>query len=145
MDLRALRYFIAVIEAGSLSRAAHSLYVAQPALTAQIKKLEAELGAQLLERSHAGVSPTPAGTQLYEDARRLLSDAEAMRERIKRLPQGIEGSVTIAVPFLLTTLLLGPVIARPTCSCWLHSMPFRPRWCRSASRFTLTPRWHLRR
>ena len=112
MDLRALRYFIAVIEAGSLSRAAHSLYVAQPALTAQIKKLEAELGAQLLERSHAGVSPTPAGTQLYEDARRLLSDAEAMRERIKRLPQGIEGSVTIAVPFLLTTLLLGPVIAR---------------------------------
>ena len=41
MDLRALRYFIAVLEAGSLSRAAHSLYVAQPALTAQIKKLKA--------------------------------------------------------------------------------------------------------
>ena len=112
MDLRALRYFIAVIDAGSLSRAAHSLYVAQPALTAQIKKLEGELGAQLLERSHTGVSPTPAGTQLYEDARRLLSDADAMRERIKRLPQGIEGSVTVAVPFLLTTLLMGPVIAR---------------------------------
>ena len=112
MDLRALRYFIAVVEVGSLSRAAHSLYVAQPALTAQIKKLEAELGAQLLERSHAGVTPTPAGTQLYQDARRLLSDAEAMGERIRRLPQGPEGSVTIAVPFLLTTLLLGPVIAQ---------------------------------
>ena len=112
MDLRALRYFIAVVEVGSLSRAAHSLYVAQPALTAQIKKLEAELGAQLLERSHAGVTPTPAGTQLYQDARRLLSDAEAMGERIRRLPQGPEGSVTIAVPFLLTTLLLRPVIAQ---------------------------------
>ena len=99
MDLRALRYFIAVLEAGSLSRAAHSLYVAQPALTAQIKKLEGELGAQLLERSHAGVTPTPAGAQLYEDARRLLSDADAMRERIQRLPQGPEGSVTIALPF----------------------------------------------
>lgn len=111
MDLRALRYFIAVVEAGSLSRAAHSLYVAQPALTAQIKKLESELGTQLLERSHAGVAPTPAGTQLYEDARRLLSDAQALSERIRRLPQGPEGSVTIAVPFLLTTLLLGPVIA----------------------------------
>lgn len=111
MDLRALRYFITVLEAGSLSRAAHSLYVAQPALTAQIKKLEAELGTQLLERSHAGVTPTPAGNQLYEDARRLLSDADAMCERLQRLPQGPEGSVTIAMPFLLTSLLMGPVIA----------------------------------
>ena len=93
------------------SRAAHSLYVAQPALTAQIKKLEAELGAQLLERTHAGVTATPAGTQLYEDARRLLSDADAMCERIQRLPMGPEGSVSIAMPFLLTGLLMGPVIA----------------------------------
>ncbi|WP_027017185.1 LysR family transcriptional regulator [Comamonas composti] len=111
MDLRSLRYFIAVLEAGSLSKAAHSLYVAQPALSAQIKKLEAELGTQLLERSHTGVTPTPAGNQLYEDGRRLLSDADAMRGRIQRLPQGPEGSVTIAMPFLLASLLLGPVIA----------------------------------
>ncbi|ROZ71285.1 LysR family transcriptional regulator [Ramlibacter sp. WS9] len=110
MDLRALRYFIAVLEAGSLSRAAGSLFVAQPALTAQIKKLEAELGAQLFERSHAGVAPTPAGLQLYQDARRLLSDAAAMRERIQRLPLGPEGSVTVAVPFLLASLLMGPVL-----------------------------------
>lgn len=111
MDLRALRYFIAVLEAGSLSRAAGSLYIAQPALTAQIKKLESELGTQLFERSHAGVTPTPAGQQLYEDARRLLSDAAAMRERIQNLPQGPEGSVTIAVPFLLSSLLMGPLLA----------------------------------
>ena len=111
MDLRTLRYFIAVLEAGSLSRAAGSLYIAQPALTAQIKKLEAELGAQLFDRSHAGVTPTPAGMQLYEDARRLLSDADAVRERIQRLPQGPEGSVTVAVPFLIASLLLGPVLA----------------------------------
>lgn len=111
MDLRTLRYFIAVLEAGSLSRAAGSLYIAQPALTAQIKKLEAELGAQLFDRSHAGVTPTPAGVQLYEDARRLLSDADAVRERIQRLPQGPEGSVTVALPFLLASLLMGPVLA----------------------------------
>lgn len=111
MDLRSLRYFIAVLEAGSLSRAAGSLYVAQPALTAQIKKLEAELGTRLFDRSHAGVTPTPAGMQLYEDARRLLSDADAVRERIQRLPQGPEGSVTVAAPFLLASLLLGPVLA----------------------------------
>ncbi|MEG0556602.1 MAG: LysR family transcriptional regulator [Comamonas sp.] len=112
MDLRTLRYFIAVVEAGSLSRAAGSLFIAQPALTAQIKKLEGELEARLFERSHAGVTPTPAGLQLYEDARRLLSDADAVRERIQRLPQGPEGSVTIAMPFLLASLLLGPVLAQ---------------------------------
>jgi len=112
MDLRALRYFITVLEAGSLSRAAGSLYIAQPALTAQIKKLEAELGAPLFERSHVGVTPTPAGLQLYEDARRLLSDAAAMRERIQRMPQEPEGSVTMAVPFLLSSLLMGPLLAR---------------------------------
>lgn len=112
IDLRTLRYFIAVLEAGSLSRAAGSLYVAQPALTAQIKKLEAELGTQLLERSHAGVTPTPAGLQLYQDARRLLSDAAALRERIQRLPQGPEGSVTMAVPFLLSSLVMGPLLAQ---------------------------------
>ncbi len=50
--------------------------------------------------------------QLYEDARRLLSDTEAVRERTQRLPQGPEGSVTMAAPFLLASLLLGPVLAR---------------------------------
>lgn len=112
MELRSLRYFIAVLEAGSLSRAAGALYVAQPALTAQIKKLEVELGTQLFERSHAGVTPTAAGLQLYQDARRLLSDASAMRERLQRPPDGPEGSVTVAVPFLIASLLLGPVLAR---------------------------------
>lgn len=110
VDLRALRYFITVLEAGSLSRAAALLYVAQPALTAQIKKLESELGAQLFERSHAGVTPTPAGMQLYHDARRLLSDAAALRERFQRPTQGLEGSVTLAVPSLLSSLLMGPVL-----------------------------------
>lgn len=110
MNLRTLRYFIAVLEAGSLSRAAGSLFVAQPALTAQIKKLEADLGTQLFERSYAGVAPTPAGLQLYEDARRLLSDADAVRERIQRMPQGPEGSVTVALPFLFASLLAGPLL-----------------------------------
>ena len=112
MDLRNLRYFIAVVDAGSLSKAAASLYVAQPALTAQIKKLEAELGAQLLDRSHAGVTPTPVGLQLYQDARRLLSDAAAMQERIQRSAASPEGSVTLALPLLLVPLLVGPLLVR---------------------------------
>lgn len=112
MDLRSLRYFIAVVDAGSLSKAAASLYVAQPALTAQIKKLEGELGAQLLERSHVGVTPTPVGLQLYQDARRLLADAAAMQERIQHSAAGPEGSVTLAVPLLLVSLLVGPLLVR---------------------------------
>lgn len=64
MDLRSLRYFVAVVEAGSLTRAAGTLYIAQPALTAQIKKLESALETQLFERTHAGVIPTAAGLEL---------------------------------------------------------------------------------
>ena len=112
MDLRSLRYLVAVVEAGSLTRAAGTLYIAQPALTAQIKKLESELETQLFERTHAGVIPTAAGLELYQDARRLLSDAEALKERISRQPHELAGSVTIAAPFLLTSLLAGRLIAR---------------------------------
>jgi DNA-binding transcriptional LysR family regulator len=62
--------------------------------------------------ARAASRPRPAGMQLYQDARKLLSDASAMRERLQRAPDGLEGSVTLAVPFLLASLLLGPVLAR---------------------------------
>ncbi|MBL8765579.1 MAG: LysR family transcriptional regulator, partial [Phycisphaerae bacterium] len=70
------------------------------------------LGAQLLERSHVGVTPTPVGLQLYQDARRLLADAAAMQERIQHSAAGPEGSVTLAVPLLLVSLLVGPLLVR---------------------------------
>lgn len=112
MDLRALRYFVAVVDAGSLSRAAGVLYVAQPALTAQVKRLEEEFGVLLLERSHAGVRPTAAGLRLYEDATRLLAEAEALRRRIGRPAGEPEGAVTVAFPSLLVPVLLGPLLMR---------------------------------
>lgn len=112
LDLRSLRTFVAVVDAGSLSKAAATLFVAQPALTAQIKKLEGELAAQLLERSHAGVTPTPIGLQLYQDARRLLADAAAIKERIQHSAISPEGSATLAVPLLLVSLLVGPLLMR---------------------------------
>lgn len=95
-----------------MSRAASTLYVAQPALTAQIKKLEDELDAVLFKRSYAGVTPTTVGMQLYEDARRLLSDADAIRQRIRQLPQGPEGTVTLALPSLLTAMVSGQLLTR---------------------------------
>lgn len=112
LDLRSLRTFIAVVDAGSLSKAAATLFVAQPALTAQIKKLEGELAARLLERSHVGVTPTPIGLQLYQDGRRLLADAAAIKERIQHSAISPEGSTTLAVPLLLVSLLVGPLLVR---------------------------------
>ena len=112
MDLRALRYFVSVVDAGSLSRAAGVLFVAQPALTAQVKRLEDEFGVMLLERSHTGVRPTAAGQRLYEDAVRLLAEADALRGRVVRPAGEPEGTVTLAFPVLLVPLLLGPLLMR---------------------------------
>lgn len=112
MDLRALRYFVAIVDAGSLSKAAAAIHVAQPALTAQVKRLEDELGVQVLDRSHAGVRPTAAGERLYEDAMRLLEQAEALRRRIGRPPGEPQGTVTLGFPALLVPVLAGPLIMR---------------------------------
>src|SRR5690606_5758821 len=65
MELRQLRYFVRIVELGSLTRAAKDLYIAQPALSAQISKLENELDIKLLTRSVRGVMPTEAGESLY--------------------------------------------------------------------------------
>ena len=112
MDVGRFTTFAKVAEMLSFSRAAKALRLRVSSVSRTVARLEAELGAQLFDRSHAGVTPTPAGLQLYEDARRLLSDADAVRERIQRLPQGPEGSVTVALPFLLASLLMGPVLAQ---------------------------------
>jgi LysR family nitrogen assimilation transcriptional regulator len=110
MELRSLRYFVAVVEAGSLTRAAGALYVAQPALTVQVKRLEESFGVKLLERSHAGVTPTPAGLQLYQEAVRLLAEADALRSRISKPSGEPEGTVSLAFPVLLVPTLMGQLL-----------------------------------
>jgi DNA-binding transcriptional LysR family regulator len=81
LDLRRLRYFVAVAEDLHFGRAAARLYITQPVLSRQIRLLEQELGAQLLERSSRDVKLTAAGEQLLEDGRMLLAAAEAARRR----------------------------------------------------------------
>jgi LysR family hca operon transcriptional activator len=85
MELRHLRYFVAVAEAGSLTvAAARKLHTSQPSLSRQIRDLEDEVGAQLLRRSARGIELTPAGRAFLEHARTVLSQVEAATEAARR-------------------------------------------------------------
>jgi LysR family hca operon transcriptional activator len=86
MELRHLRYFVAVAEAGSLTVAAEqTLHTSQPSLSRQIRDLESELGAQLLTRRARGIDLTPAGRAFLEHARVVLSQVEAATEAARRV------------------------------------------------------------
>src|SRR6266403_2097144 len=81
MELRHLRYFVAIAEAGSLTVAAgRKLHTSQPSLSRQIRDLEEEVGAQLLTRRARGIELTPAGRAFLEHARTVLSQVEAATE-----------------------------------------------------------------
>ncbi len=86
MELRHLRYFVAVAEAGSLTVAAEQrLHTSQPSLSRQIRDLESELGAQLLTRRARGIELTPAGRTFLDHARSVLSQVEAAAEAARRI------------------------------------------------------------
>jgi LysR family transcriptional regulator, hca operon transcriptional activator len=85
MELRHLRYFVAVADAGSLRVAAQKLNTSQPSLGRQIRDLEDEVGAQLLTRSARGIELTPAGRAFLEHARTVLSQVEAATEAARRV------------------------------------------------------------
>jgi len=82
VDLRLLRYFVAVAEERHFGRAAARLRIAQPSLSRAVRQLEGDLGAVLLDRSPAGVGLTSAGEVLHDEARRLLEQAERARARV---------------------------------------------------------------
>jgi DNA-binding transcriptional LysR family regulator len=96
VDLRKLRYFVAVAELLNFGRAAERLHIAQPALSRQIRALEQELGARLFDRDRHRVALTAAGRQLLDDAGPLLSAAAATRRRVV---QAADGARTLAVGF----------------------------------------------
>ena len=97
MELRHLRYFVAIAEEGSFTRAAERLWVAQPGLSTQIRRLEAELGIQLLERHTRGVDLTPAGELFLERARLALAAVETAGATGRDLEAGVTGSVRLGV------------------------------------------------
>ena len=98
MDLRAMRYFIAIVDQGSLTRAAEVVCVAQPALSQQLAALEKELGVPLVHRGAKGVKPTEAGRTLYRHARNILRQVEIAGAEARVAGTDVTGMVAIGLP-----------------------------------------------
>lgn len=110
MELRQLKYFIRIIELGSLSRAAADLHIAQPALSQQLASLETELGTRLLARSARGVSPTDAGHLFYRHSQVVLRQLERLRSEVSCGSEGPSGLVRVGMPPSVSNLLAAPLI-----------------------------------
>lgn len=111
MDNRQLRYFVAIVDAGSLSRASKRLHVAQPALSQQLAKLEDQVGKPLLIRSSKGVEPTENGLALYHHARLILRQLEQALSIARSESAAMQGMVTIGLP-ATTVATIGLEIVR---------------------------------
>lgn len=111
MELRQLRYFVAIVDHGSLSRAALILHVAQPALTQQLRQLEDDLGVQLLHRSAQGVLCTDAGKVFYEHALAILKQVADARSAVAQSAERPSGSVTLGLPHSISGALALPLLS----------------------------------
>jgi DNA-binding transcriptional LysR family regulator len=108
VHLRDLRYFVAVADAASFTRAAEALFVSQPALSKQVRALETRLGVRLLDRGPTGLALTAEGEALLPHARRMVDDWAAVRAEVRRAgtPQTLLVGMQTAVGRDLTRRLL---------------------------------------
>jgi DNA-binding transcriptional LysR family regulator len=103
LDMRKLRYFVAVAEELNFGRAAERLHIAQPVLSRQIRSFESDLGVQLFERNSSGTQLTRAGSQLLEDARFLLAESKALQQRLFQIAEPTVAVTVGVMPGLLAT------------------------------------------
>jgi len=112
MNLRDLRYLIAVAEHRHFGRAAAASFVSQPTLSTQLRKLEDELGVSLIERAPRKVMLTPIGAEIVERARRVVAEVEQMKEAARRSQRPEAGTVRLGIfptlgPYLLPHVVPG--------------------------------------
>jgi len=110
MDLKQLEYFRHVAELGSFTRAAAFLSVVQPALSRQVRQLEAELGQNLFERNGRGVVLTDAGSRLLEHARGILTQVGRARQELEDQRNGDSGHVALGLPPSLGSSVTVPLV-----------------------------------
>lgn len=112
MDSRRLRYFVQIVDSGSITRAAAASGVAQPALSQQLAILENELKVRLLERSVAGVTPTAAGRILYARAQAILRQYDELRSAVHREVRPLSGTVSLGLSPTMVSRFGLPLIER---------------------------------
>ncbi len=110
MELRQLRYFLGVCEAGSLLQASGRLHIAQPALGQQIAALEEELGVRLFERSTRGMALTQEGRVFLEHAKVVLTDADRAKESVRHLAAEPQGPVVLGLPTTVALAVAVPIV-----------------------------------
>jgi DNA-binding transcriptional LysR family regulator len=116
MTLQQLQYFLATVEHGSFSAAADSLHMAQPSLSEQVRRLEAELGVELFARVGRGLALTEAGHTLRPHAERVIADAAQARESVVEVRELRGGTVSLGMfgdaPYYLLTEIIEEFRAR---------------------------------
>ncbi len=112
MDLRQLRYFAQIVESGSLSKASRQLFIAQPALSQQLAKLEGEVGKPLLNRSSKGVIPTDNGLALYHHARFMLRQLDQALSIARQESGEAHGMVSVGLPATTVSAIGLPLVRR---------------------------------
>src|SRR3954467_8205862 len=110
MELRHLRYFAAVADELNFTKAASKLHVAQPALSRQIRQLEAELGVKLLERNRRGVQLTAAGTAFWAEASALLKQSEQAVRVARQTDRAAGAQLNLGYIWSLFHSLVPPVL-----------------------------------
>ncbi|MEV6012864.1 LysR family transcriptional regulator [Streptomyces sp. NPDC051976] len=107
-----MRYFVAVVDHGSTTRAAEALFVAQPSLSRQVRRLEGELGLRLFDHTAGRLRLTPAGRQFLPVARDLTARCDAAREAAAALAGGEVGKIALAAPVTTIADVIAPFIAQ---------------------------------
>ena len=109
-ELRQLRSFVAVVEEGSITRAAARLHIAQQSLSQQIRTLELQIGAPVLTRSSRGVAPTAVGVVLLREARAVLAQAERAADGVQRAARGDTGVLRVGFLNSVANYLMPPMV-----------------------------------
>ena len=110
MDIKPLRYFQAIAEANSFTKAAEQLHVAQPAISMAIKKLEAELDLTLFHRHERQISLTDEGKKLLQHSRRILQAIDDARLEMEELKGLTKGEVRVGIPSMLGSYYFPPIL-----------------------------------